>query len=251
MTHSASFRFYEELNDFLPEKKKRISFYYPFNGSPSVKDVIEAIGIPHVEVDLILVNGISVDFSYRLRNNDVVSVYPVFETLDIKELTRLRGEPLRKVRFIADVHLGKLAKYLRLCGFDTSYAQNYTDREIITLAKEENRIILTRDIGILRNGLVTHGSWIRSQNPVVQLAEVITRFDLRRKIELFSRCSICNNTLVGVAKEEIADRLLPATIQYYNEFKICSGCRKIYWQGSHSARLNELIEKIITNPPGY
>lgn len=246
MTRTAAFRFYEELNDFLPERKKKTSFDYPFNGSPSVKDAIEAIGVPHVEVDLILVNGISVDFSYRLRNNDVVSVYPVFETFDIKDVTHLRLEPLRDVRFIADVHLGKLARYLRLCGFDTLYDPGCSDSEIISVAKNEGRIILTRDKGILRTGLVTHGYWIRSQDPVIQLGEVTRHFDLGRKISLFSRCSICNSTLTPVAKKDIEDRLLPATAMFYNEFKICSGCKKLYWQGSHAEKLAGLIGRIVS-----
>lgn len=246
MTHTAAFRFYEELNDFLPEKKKKTSFDYIFNGNSSVKDAVEALGVPHVEIDLILVNGVSVDFSYRLRDNDNVSVYPVFETFDIKDVTHLRHEPLRDIRFIADVHLGKLARYLRLCGFDTHYDSACSDNEIIAIAKNEGRIILTRDKGILRNGLVAHGRWIRSQDPAGQLGEVIARFDLKRKITLFSRCSICNCILSTVPKTDIEDRLLPATALFYDEFKICTGCKKIYWQGSHSDRLTELIGKIVS-----
>ena len=243
----AWFRFYEELNEFLPEGKRKRRIPYSFNGRQSVKDAIEALGIPHTEIDMILVNGVSVDFSYKLRKEDSVSVYPVFESLDISSVTHLRGKPLRDLKFILDVHLGKLAKYLRLCGFDTNYRNDYNDPEIICLASLEKRIILTRDLGILKNKLVTHGYWIRSQLPEEQLKEVLIRFDLKNMIEPFSRCTECNGVIADVPKTEVMERLLPKTRQYFQEYKKCPDCDRIYWEGSHFEKMKKNIEKIIRN----
>jgi len=245
MSYSAKFRFYEELNDFLPAERRKVSFTYSFSGSPTVKDVIEAVGVPHVEVDLILLNGSPVDFSYKLNDGDIVSVYPVFESFDIRSVTHLRERTLRDIKFIADVHLGKLARFLRLMGFDTIYRNDYDDREIISLSQKEYRVILTRDKGILRNRLVTRGYWLRSQYPMEQLGEVINSFDLKDQIALFSRCSLCNSLLADVMKDEVKDMLQPKTVTYYNDFKICTGCQKIYWQGTHCDRLFKLIQEYL------
>ena len=241
----AYFRFYEELNEFLPHNKRKTEFEYLFNGNPSVKDAIEAIGIPHVEVDLILVNSISVSFSEKLKDGDRVSVYPVFETFDVTLATYLRPKPLRELKFILDVHLGRLAKYLRLCGFDSLFSSYYDDREIIQAAILEKRIILTRDRQLLKDRRVTHGYWIRSQNHNEQLTEVFVRFDLRDRLALFTRCITCNTPLEEVRKEDIADRLLADTSRYYSKFTRCPGCDRIYWEGSHFDKMKVIIENVI------
>jgi len=243
----AWFRFYEELNEFLTPEKRKLQFPYFFSGSPTVKDAVEALGVPHVEVDLILVNGVSVDFVFRIRNEDSVSVYPVFESLDISSLTHLRKEPLRELKFILDVHLGKLAKYLRLCGFDTFYNKDLDDKEIIRLSLSEKRIILTRDLGILKNKRVTHGYWLRSQYLTEQIKEVFRRFDLIRQLKPFSRCMECNGLLTDISKDEIIDRLLPKTSRYYQSFKKCNHCDHIYWEGSHYSRMKKYIDSVIEN----
>ena len=102
----AEFRFYEELNDFLPPEKRKRSFAYMFEGTPSIKDAIEAVGVPHTEIDIILVDGRSVGFDHRLRGGERVAVYPMFEAIDVSPLVRLRPQPLRITRFVVDVHLG-------------------------------------------------------------------------------------------------------------------------------------------------
>jgi uncharacterized protein with PIN domain len=243
----AWFRIYEELNEFLPSEKRKKLFAYTFNGSPSVKDAIEANGIPHAEVDLILVNSISVGFSYKLRDGDIVSVYPVFETFDITSLVHLRPKPLRISKFILDVHLGKLAKYLRLCGFDTLYRKDYNDIEIINISSSEKRIILTHDVGLLKNKEVTHGYWIRSQHLNEQLKEVFLRFDLKHQMLPFTRCLECNGLLTEVSKEDIMDRLLPETDKYFTDFRKCMECDRIYWEGSHYERMKRYIDNLINN----
>lgn len=241
----AYFRFYKELNDFLPLEKREILFPYTFRGNPSVKDAIEAMRVPHVEVDLILVNSLSVDFSYKLKDADTVSVYPVFESFDIASVTHLREKPLRALRFICDVHLGKLTKLLRLCGFDTRFDKTLCDKEIIEISMSDKRIILTRDIGLLKNKNVTHGYWIRSQNPYEQLKDLFIRLQLKGQVNFLSRCSVCNGVLIDIAKEEILTRLLPNTRQYYVEFKKCNHCDHIYWKGSHYINLKREIDALI------
>ncbi|MDP4225126.1 MAG: Mut7-C RNAse domain-containing protein [Bacteroidota bacterium] len=247
--NKATFRFYEELNDFFPAPYRKTAFTYWFDGSPTVKHAIELIGVPHVEVDLILVNGKSVDFSYKLKNNDYVSVYPVFEKLDISGATHLRERPLRNSRFILDVHLGKLVKYLRTLGFDSVYRKDYDDHEIIRIALAEHRIILTRDIGLLKVKTVTHGYWVRSQEPKEQVKDVLSYFDLYRFIDPFSRCVKCNGTLEAVEKDSIMDQLEPLTIKYYNDFYRCRDCGGIFWEGSHFRKMNEFVREVKKNFP--
>jgi len=244
MAKQATFRFYEELNDFLPSYKKKVAFLYSFFGTPSVKDVIEALGIPHVEVDLILVNSISVDFKYTLQNNDFVSVYPVFETLDISDVSHLRNQPLRETKFILDVHLGKLAKYLRTFGFDTTYQNDYDDMEIIRISIAEHRIILTRDISMLKVKSVTHGYFVRNQQPKMQLVEVLNHFDLYQAIDPLSRCIKCNGKLERIEKEKIIQQLEPLTREYFDTFFKCQDCQSIYWEGSHFKRIKSFIDTI-------
>lgn len=240
----AWFRFYEELNDFLPQAKRKKLIIYSFSGNPSVKDAIEALGVPHVEVDLILVNSRSVDFSCKLNDSDSVSVYPVFESFDISPVTHLREKPLRDTKFVADVHLGKLARSLRLCGFDVSYSTDMKDAEIIEISLAEKRIILTRDRGLLKNKVVSYGCYIRSTIPDEQLREVITRFHLKKRMNLFTRCMECNSVLAGATKEEVSERLLPKTRLYYSEFKRCPVCGRIYWNGSHYENMKKHIDSI-------
>lgn len=245
---TAWFRFYEELNDFLPAAGRKRDFPYSFYGNPSVKDAIEAIGIPHVEVDMIIANGAPVDFSFRLSDGDHVSVYPVFESLYIGA-TPLRPKPLRKTKFILDVHLGRLAKYLRMCGFDSLFEARSTDAEIVEISVREKRIILTRDRGLLKNKLVTHGYWIRSSVAKEQLSEVLERFDLKNDLNPFTRCMECNGELIPVPKEEVAGTLLPQTKEHFNDYMICTLCSKVYWEGSHYENMRKFITEI-TGTPG-
>ncbi len=240
----AWFRFYEELNDFVHVSRRKQFFSHAFNGNPSVKDAIESLGVPHVEVDMILVNGVSVNFGFKLKNGDHVSVYPVFESLDISDVQHLRPKPLRDVRFVADVHLGRLAKYLRLLGFDTVYDRDLEDSKIISISLSQNRIILTRDKGILKNRRITHGYWIRSADPRKQLAEIVSKFDLWKLFNPFARCLECNSLIINVPKEEISARLLPKTKKYFDVFQICPDCGRIYWEGSHFEKMKSFIETL-------
>jgi uncharacterized protein with PIN domain len=239
----SQFRFYEELNDFLPEAQEKRTFEYSFEGATSVKDAIEAIGVPHVEVDLILVNGKSVDFTFRLTGGERVAVYPVFESFDITPAIRLRPKPLRHTKFILDVHLGALARRLRMLGFDCLYRNDYDDDEIVEIGVAGKRIILTRDRGLLKIKRVTHGYWMRSQDPETQVDEVLKRFDLYSQIEPFNRCIACNGEMHRVEKDDILEQLEPLTIKYYDEFYRCTDCGRIFWKGTHYERMLRKIAK--------
>jgi uncharacterized protein with PIN domain len=231
--HIAEFRFYEELNDFLLPAQRKRSLEYRFQGHPGIKDPIEAFGVPHTEVDLIVVNGESVGFDYQLQTGDRVAVYPMFESFDISPLVKLREKPLRRTAFVLDVNLGKLARRLRMLGFDALYDNRYEDAEVADIAAAEGRIVLTRDRRLLFAKRITHGYWVRSTDPRRQVDEVLTRFDLRRQIRPFRRCMRCNGLLREVPKAEVLDRLEPKTKLYYERFYQCGGCGKVYWEGSH------------------
>jgi len=240
----AHLRFYAELNDFLPPARRQVGFVHTFRGRVSIKDMIEALGVPHTEVDLILVNGESVDFSYLVEDRDRVSVYPVFESIDITSLERVRPHPLRETRFVLDGHLGRLAVYLRMLGFDAWYQNDCGDAELARVSSREKRILLTRDRGLLKRSVVTHGYCVRETNPRRQLVEVLERCDLFSSIAPFSRCLRCNGRLEPIAKERIAHRLLPRTREHYDEFHICLACDRLFWKGSHYQRMQRFIAGI-------
>ncbi len=241
----ASFRFYAELNDFLPRGRRGVSFLHEFGGAPSVKDVIEALGVPHTEVDLILADGKSVDFSWAVRDGARVSVYPVFESIDITPLLRVRPAPLREVRFVLDGHLGRLARHLRMLGFDARWRSDARDEEIALVAAAEHRIVLTRDRGLLKRAIVTHGYCVRESDPRRQLTEVVRRLDLARSIAPFRRCLRCNALLESVRKEDVADELPPAVRQRHDAFRRCSSCGRVYWAGSHQRSMERLVSAVV------
>jgi hypothetical protein len=195
MNDMITIRFYEELNDFLHYSKRKKAFSFTLEVKRSIKDIIESLGVPHTEVDLILVNQNPVNFDYHPVKDDYISVYPVFESFDISKINLLRPEPLREVKFILDVHLGTLARYLRMAGFDTLYRNDLKDEEIIDTGVSERRIILTRDRQILKNKRVTHCHYVRNTNPRKQLAEIIRRFDIKDQINPFHRCMMCNGII--------------------------------------------------------
>ena len=240
-----SLRFYEELNDFLPPDLRKQTIQHRLERRASVKDVIESFHVPHPEIEIILVNGQSVDFSYLVKPGDRISVYPVFESLDVYPLLKLRPDTLRTPRFVIDSNLGRLARYLRLLGFDALYSNSYDDARVAAIADQQQRIVLTRDRFLLHRKIITHGYFVREVHPVQQAAEVIRRFDLKRLITPFSRCIGCNGQLHDVEKGKILDRLEPNTLRFYDHFRRCESCRQIYWAGGHHERALGLIRRIL------
>ena len=242
--HKCYFRFYEELNDFLPICKKKERFTHYYCDRASVKDMIESYGVPHSQIDMILVNSVSVNFNYIINDEDDVSIYPVFESFDISDVQHLRPAPLREPLFIIDVHLGKLANYMRMLGFDSLYKTEITREELVTVSLNDKRTILTRDRNLLKLNDVTHGYWVRNNIPENQLYEVVKRFQLKNLIREFTRCILCNNLLAPIAKEKIIDRLPPKVAEHHDEFFICNSCDKIYWKGSHLDDMNKKVDVI-------
>jgi uncharacterized protein with PIN domain len=244
----ATFRFYEELNDFLPRHRRKTDFEVEIRGKRSIKDMIEALGVPHTETDLILVKGESVDFTYILQDGDRISVYPVFESLNIGNVTRLRKLPLRKTKFIADINLGHIVKYMRILGFDVHFDTLLSNRQIIEISSKENRIVLTKSRNLLKFKDITHGFFIRPGTTEEQVREIIDFLDIMDNVKPFSRCLRCNSPLKSIPKETIIDRIPPKTGVFYDEYSYCKPCDKIYWKGTHFAKMKRVVDRILGQP---
>lgn len=242
---TARFRFYEELNDFLAFPHRKCEFEHHYALAATAKQAIEALGVPHTEVEIILVNGVSVDFSYRLRDGDRVSVYPTFEAFDITPLLRVRPEPLRETKFVADAQLGGLTRRLRMLGFDTLHDHAYSDRDIVDVALREARIILTRDCELLKMREITHGCFVHALKPMAQAKEIVERLQLGAHIRPFTLCLCCNLPLAPIAKELVVDKLPPSVQRLHEDFQICDGCGRIYWKGSHWERMRGYLREIV------
>jgi uncharacterized protein with PIN domain len=240
---TASFRFYEELNDFLAPERRRREFSAPCARAATAKHMIEALGVPHTEVELILVNGESVGFDRLLQDGDRVAVYPRFEALDITPLLRLRERPLRVTRFVADAHLGGLAHMLRMAGFDTLYRNDYRDREIADIAEREARIILTRDRELLKYRGVTHGCYVHALKPAQQFRELAERLDLARSFKPLTLCLECNAPLHPVDKQRVRERLPPSVQANHQRFTACDSCGRVFWEGSHWRRMQASLSE--------
>ena len=243
MAFHATFLFHGTLNDFLPKSRKGALLDYSFERNPSVKDAIEALGVPHPEVAAILVNGRPVDFQYLLQPEDQVEVFP--KRVNAAEVKGKNLQPPlpEMVKFVLDVHLGKLAKALRMLGFDTVYQNDYSDKAIADLAQNENRIVLTRDVNLLKIKKILWGYWLRSQHLEEQLSEVIRYFELEKQFAPFSRCLACNGFILPVEKEKVINELPPNTRRYFHEFYQCESCRNVYWKGSHFERMQQFIRQ--------
>jgi len=241
--HRCEFRFYEELNDFLQPSHRKRTFVHDFDGTPSVKDRIESLGVPHTEVDLILVDGDPVGFDHRVSGGERVAVYPTFHGLDLGAVTPLRP-PLREVRFVLDVHLGRLARYLRLLGFDSAYTNDRTDDELLALSRNENRILLTRDIGLLERAALVHGGFLHETDSRLQLREVLDRYHLQGRIVPLTRCARCNG-LIGPTTPALARGSVPGgVLREQRRFSRCNDCGQVYWPGGHLERLRARLAEI-------
>ena len=238
---TARFRFYAELNDFLPAENRGRPVERRFEISGSVKDFIESFGVPHPEVELVLANGEPVEFSYQVRDGDAISVYPVFESFDVSPVPRVRKEPLRGLRFVLDVHLGRLAAYLRMAGFDAAYSNRADDPELAAAVALDRRVLLTRDRCLLMRSNVDRGYYVRSTEPKRQLAEVLVRFQLAGSMRPFTRCMRCNGELAAVAREEVSNRV-PEGVRERQEFRRCVVCGRVYWEGTHHAHMVKILE---------
>ena len=221
-----------------------MDFELEIDRSRSVKDAIESTGVPHPEVDLILVDGVSVGFGHVLMGGERVAVYPMFEALDISPLVRLRPRALRDPRFVADVHLGKLARHLRMAGFDTLWGNDWDDDRIVRDSLADRRTILTRDKGMLRRREVERGYFVRATQGEAQLAEVVRALQLESLVAPFTRCRECNTLLEAVDKAQVVEMLPEKVRGFYDRFKRCPGCGRIYWEGTHFARMRGIFDRL-------
>jgi hypothetical protein len=245
VSFSISVRCYAELNDRLPTGRRQRPFSQTCPPHARIHDLLRTLDIPQDAVDLVLVNGVSADFLCPLSDGDRVSLFPVFESFDIGPLTKVRNGVLRKPSFILDVHLGKLAHLLRMLGFDALYRNNYTDAVLVALSGREGRTLLSKDRALVADEAVQRGMVIRSQNPHMQLLEVMNRFDLYREAHPFTRCIECNTPLTAVRKDVVEERLPPVVRAQYKEFTRCGECGRVYWKGSHFARMEAYAREIL------
>lgn len=241
----ATFRFYEELNDFLPEDKKKRDFLVSFSPGSTVRDVIALFGVPCTDVDLILVNGVSADFAHTLQDGERVSVYPVFESLDIRSARRLGPAPLRHLKFVADNHLGRLARTMRLFGFDTVHNKDFTSQQLIEISQTGGRVLLTRNRRLLERGELTRAVFVEEGEVEAQLRRLFQRLDLYRDARPFSRCTCCNAVVSPVSKEAIVHRL-PAKVKAKKKtFFFCGSCNRVYWKGTHFERMERFVRAVL------
>jgi len=241
----AHFRFHGDLNFFLPRGRRDTGFTHTFDWRGSVKDMIESFGIPHPEIELILANNVSVGFDYIVQPDDNIHVYPAFNGLDLPHKISLRPPLPQRPAFILDQHLGRLAAYLRMLGFDTLYRNDYHDEELAQVSHDQGRVLLTRDVGLLKRSIVVYGYFVRETNRHRQLAEIIRRFNLVGHTRPFAYCMKCNGLVHGIAKNLVLHQLQADTAQYYDEFYRCDTCEQVYWKGPHHKRMQALIEEVI------
>jgi len=239
---SAVFEIHGDLPGLLRrEWRDRKQLVLSVSRRASIKDVLEACGLPHTEIGRIIHRGAGIDFSFPVEDNQVFTVLPVTEPWDVAERSVLRPFPLKEIRFIVDVNVGRLARYLRMAGFDVLYDIRWSDEDIVDSLSVENRIVLTRDTGLLKRKKVEFGRYVRAEHPPQQLNEIIRLFGLERKLRLFSRCIVCNTLLEHVAKQDVLHRLEPLTRIYYDSFSICPSCSRVYWAGSHIDEMRRLL----------
>lgn len=241
---TATYHFHGDLPDLLRGRRRRQNpVVQEVTRSASVKDVLESFGLPHTEVGGILSNGRPVDFSWRVAEGQSFEIFPIRPPWDVFSPSLLRPVPLPAVRFLADANVGRLARYLRLAGFDTLYDWRWDDDLIAAMVSRENRIVLSRDLGLLKRKQIDFGRCIRAMEPAAQLREVLGLLDLFGAMRPFSRCLECNTPLVPVQKKEVLPRLEPLTKKYYETFSRCPGCDRIYWPGSHREKMELLLGK--------
>jgi uncharacterized protein len=234
--HRVEVRLYADLASLASGPEQLV----PLGAPRSVKDLIESLGVPHPEVGVILVDGEPVGFDHLVDRPVRVAVFPPFANLDLDGVTTVTP-PRPEPRFVADVHLGTLARRLRLLGFDTWYRTDADDDLLAAVAIDEGRVLLTRDRGLLMRRVIVHGYCPRADDPDLQLLEVAARYDLGRHSAPFTRCPTCNGVLDEVTKAEVYDRLPPRTRIDHDRFARCRDCEQVYWPGSHTDAVAPVI----------
>jgi uncharacterized protein with PIN domain len=262
---TAAFRFHDELNDFLPRERRAVEFHCECARAATAKHMIEALGVPHTEVGRVFLNGAAASLSRLLSDGDRVEVWPHRPGEQLQPAAALASGALAAgsagsagpaashaavgahgpaPRFVADAHLGGLARLLRMAGFDTLYDNNILDEEVEALSANEGRIALTRDRELLKRSGVEQGCYVRALKPAGQLAEIFRRLNLAPQARPFTLCLSCNAPLRAVGKAEIHERLPPSVQRAHDEFLTCEQCHGVFWKGSHWRRMSDLLMKI-------
>lgn len=244
MLGHVTIRFYGDLQTLAWDADRGGEVRVPVERPRSVKDAVESCGVPHTEVDLALVNGDSVAWDRLVEPGDRVSAYPLFASLDVP--SAVRPPALDPVTFLLDVHLGRLARRLRLLGFDTAYRNDADDADLAAESVAQQRWLLTRDRGLLMRAAVTHGYLVRATDPHEQVLEVARRFHLYGAVRPLTRCANCNGQLAPVAKADIDHLLEPGTRRDHDTFVQCGDCGQVYWPGSHTDDLHAFIDDVTT-----
>lgn len=227
-------RLYGDLEYFADAAEQDV----PVGAPRSVKDLLESRGVPHPEIDLVVVNGEVVGFDRAVRAGDRVAAYPPWHGVDLP--SPVRPAPPAP-RFVLDVHLGTLARRLRILGLDTDYATDRDDATLARIAVEDGRILLTRDRALLMRRAVVHGYCPRSDDPDEQLLEVVSRFVTVEDLAPFTRCPGCNEVLEEVAKADVLDQLGPHTQATHDDFRRCPVCGRAFWPGSHVEAMSGVV----------
>jgi len=238
-------RFYGELGDFLDVRLRGAAIECGLPSKRSVKDLIESLGVPHCEVFVVLVDGESATFDRVIEGGERIAVYPEFSELDATGLVVAGAPSPSDGRFVLDGHLGRLAAYLRAAGFDVAYDRDAADDSIARVAADEDRVVLTRDVGLLKRSIVRHGRFVRATAPRGQLVEIVRRFRLAGRAAPFTRCLRCNTPLVPATKDEARDAVPPRIVERFDEFARCPTCRRTFWRGTHHARIAEVVKAVL------
>ncbi|MGY8526240.1 Mut7-C RNAse domain-containing protein [Paracidovorax citrulli] len=243
---TATFRFHEALNDFLRPDLRGRDYACPCSRAATAKHMIEALGVPHTEVEAIHINAEPSGFDRLLADGDRVEVYPpgVPVPATAAPAVALRP-PLHAIRFVADAHLGGLAHLLRLTGYDTLYDNGFEDREIEEIAAREQRVVLTRDRELLKRASIEHGCYVRALKPQAQLHEVFGRLELGSRARPFSLCLSCNAPLRPLAVEDVGERAPDGVLERHQRFSTCDVCLRVFWEGSHWRRMRAVIDSLM------
>ncbi len=215
---------------------------YRLERRASIKDIVESLGIPHTEIGTIQVGNRTTDFAFLPGPGQRIRVSEITPPFDVTRPSLLRPAPLETIRFVVDVNVGRLAALLRLTGFDVAYGNSLDDSHIAKLAHCENRVVLTKNRALLKRSKIVFGRLVRAMQPENQLIETLQFFGLTGPHNLFSRCLLCNRELKPVAKADILHRLEPKTKKYFNTFKTCPDCNRIYWRGSHCDTMAAMLK---------
>ena len=233
-----------KLKTFLSKRFRKKPIDLAWEEHRTLKDWIESLRIPHIEVGRITVNSKKSALNNRLQDKDIVEVFEIDGPYDPRKVSQQHEILLPHIKFIADVHLGKLVRYLRILGLDCHYQEPWDDNKLAEKADKENRIMLSRDVGLLQRKCISHGKFLYSDDPIEQAKEILNRYEIYDLCKPMSRCVSCNSLMKTVAKQNIEHLIEPGTKQSYEQFFQCQSCSKVYWHGAHVKNILKTLKEI-------